>query len=117
VTRNSTSAPRKDAKTVTWFFVVDVGPGPDGKRRQVYPAPCADIHRAAGRAVSSRVGRPVTDEVRRLDADIVRSNDFDPHRQIRDEIGGSTRTASRWIAATRQRGFLPPIDHQAEGET
>jgi len=36
MTRNSTSAPRKDAKTGTWFFVVDVGPGPDGKRRQVY---------------------------------------------------------------------------------
>jgi integrase len=28
------SAPRKDPKTGTWSFVVDLGPGPNGKRRQ-----------------------------------------------------------------------------------
>ena len=35
MSRNSAAAPRKDPKTGTWFFVVDVGPGADGKRRQV----------------------------------------------------------------------------------
>jgi len=35
MSRNSSAAPRKDPKTGTWFFVVDVGSGPDGKRRQV----------------------------------------------------------------------------------
>jgi integrase len=32
--RNATAAPRKDPKTGKWSFVVDLGQGPDGKRRQ-----------------------------------------------------------------------------------
>lgn len=32
--RNSSAAPRKDPTTGTWWFVVDIGPGPDGNRRQ-----------------------------------------------------------------------------------
>ncbi len=32
--RNATAAPRKDPKTETWWFIVDAGIGPDGKRRQ-----------------------------------------------------------------------------------
>lgn len=28
------ASPRKDEKTGTWWFVADLGPGPDGKRRQ-----------------------------------------------------------------------------------
>jgi hypothetical protein len=36
MSRNSTAAPRKDPTTGTWFFVVVVGSGPDGKRRQVF---------------------------------------------------------------------------------
>jgi integrase len=36
MSRNSAAAPRKDPKTGKWFFVVDVGSGPDGKRRQVF---------------------------------------------------------------------------------
>lgn len=35
MSRNSTAAPRKDPKTGTWFFVVDVGADSDGSRRQV----------------------------------------------------------------------------------
>lgn len=35
MSRNPAAVPRKDAKTGTWFFVVDIGSGPDGKRRQV----------------------------------------------------------------------------------
>ena len=35
MSRNSAAAPRKDPKTGTWFFVVDVGAGADGNRRQV----------------------------------------------------------------------------------
>ncbi len=35
MSRNSTAAPRKDPKTGTWFFVVDVGADSDGNRRQV----------------------------------------------------------------------------------
>lgn len=33
--RNATAAPQKDPKTGTWLFVVDLGRGADGKRRQV----------------------------------------------------------------------------------
>jgi integrase len=36
MSRNSAAAPRKDPKTGTWFFVVDVGLKPDGTRRQAY---------------------------------------------------------------------------------
>ena len=36
MTRNSAASPRKDRKTGTWFFVVDVGLKPDGTRRQAY---------------------------------------------------------------------------------
>ncbi|MHB1536713.1 MAG: Arm DNA-binding domain-containing protein, partial [Acidimicrobiales bacterium] len=35
MSRNSAAAPRKDPRTGTWFFVIDVGSGPDGRRRQV----------------------------------------------------------------------------------
>ena len=33
--RNATAAPQKDPKTGTWLYVVDLGRGADGKRRQV----------------------------------------------------------------------------------
>ena len=36
MTRNSAASPRKDRKTGTWYFVVDVGLKPDGTRRQAY---------------------------------------------------------------------------------
>jgi integrase len=36
VSRNSAAAPRKDPKTGTWFFVVDVGMKTAGTRRQAY---------------------------------------------------------------------------------
>lgn len=36
MSRNAAAAPRKDPKTGTWFFVVDVGVKPDGTRRQAY---------------------------------------------------------------------------------
>ena len=36
MTRNSTSAPRKDPKRGTWFFVVDVGIKLEGTRKQIY---------------------------------------------------------------------------------
>ena len=32
--RNATAAPRKDPKPGTWWFIVDLGKGPNGKRRQ-----------------------------------------------------------------------------------
>jgi len=32
--RNSSAAPRKDPKNGTWFFIVDLGRGPDGRRQQ-----------------------------------------------------------------------------------
>ena len=34
MSRNSTAAPRKDLATGTWWFVVDIGEGPNGQRRQ-----------------------------------------------------------------------------------
>ncbi len=34
MTRHQTAAPRKDPKTGSWYFIVDIGTGADGKRRQ-----------------------------------------------------------------------------------
>ncbi len=34
MSRNSAAAPRKDPKNGTWYFMVDIGTGPDGQRRQ-----------------------------------------------------------------------------------
>jgi hypothetical protein len=34
MTRRNSASPRKDAATGKWCFVVDLGPGPDGTRRQ-----------------------------------------------------------------------------------
>lgn len=34
MTRRNSASPRKDEATGTWCFVVDLGPGPDGNRRQ-----------------------------------------------------------------------------------
>lgn len=61
---------------------------------------------AGARAVSSQRGRPVSDEDLALVAAIVLSNDYDPRRQMHDELGLSKRTASRWIALARKRGLL-----------
>lgn len=36
MSRNSAASPRKDTKTGTWFFVVDVGIRADGSRKQAY---------------------------------------------------------------------------------
>lgn len=33
-TRSTSAGPRKDPATGTWWFIVDIGVGPDGKRRQ-----------------------------------------------------------------------------------
>ena len=33
--RAASAAPQKDEVTGTWWFVVDLPPGPDGQRRQV----------------------------------------------------------------------------------
>jgi integrase len=34
MSRNSAAAPRKDPNTGTWYFIVDIGTGTDGRRRQ-----------------------------------------------------------------------------------
>lgn len=68
-----------------------------------------DLEEADARRISRR-GRPVGDETLRRVAAIVRENRFDPRRQIHDEIGASPRTASRWIAEARRRGYITEED-------
>lgn len=63
-----------------------------------------DLTRRA-RAVSVR-GRPVGDETLRRVAEIVRANAFDYCKQINEELHVSLRTASRWVAVAKDRGFL-----------
>jgi hypothetical protein len=60
--------------------------------------------------VASQRGRPVTEEILRRVAEIVKENSYNPRRQIHDEIGASPRTASRWIDEARKRGFLTEED-------
>ena len=59
--RNATAAPRKDPATDTWWFVVDCGVGPDGKRRQAkrrgFPT------KKAAREALDKVRRDVTTRV------------------------------------------------------
>jgi transposase len=39
-------------------------------------------------------------------AEIVRANAFDYCKQINEELHVSLRTASRWVAVAKDRGFL-----------
>ena len=50
--------------------------------------------------------RPISDETLQRVAQIVMENKYDPRKQIHDEIGASVRTASRWIAQARSRGYI-----------
>jgi hypothetical protein len=58
----------------------------------------------------SRRGRPVSDEDLRDVAAIVRTNSYDPRVQVVTDLHVSKRTASRWIAEARSRGFVTEED-------
>jgi len=53
-----------------------------------------------------RRGRPVSDEELRRVAEIVEANDYDPRKEVMRTLHVSGRTASRWIAAAKDRGFV-----------
>lgn len=56
---------------------------------------------------SARRGRPVRDETLREVADIVCTyEDIDYREEVRRRMQVSQRTASRWIAAAREKGYL-----------
>ena len=72
-----------------------------------HPIPSDDELDAYGaKAVSSLRGRPVSDEDLRKVAEIVKDNGFNPRKQLKETLNLSERTASRWIAEARRRGFL-----------
>lgn len=57
-------------------------------------------------AARARSRRPMTDSLLRQVASIVRANPYEPRRSVAEQIPTSERTASRWIAAARERGLL-----------
>jgi hypothetical protein len=65
-----------------------------------------------GAAVSLR-GKPVRDEDLRLVAEIVRSSEYAPRKRVAEQLHLSDRTASRWIATAKDRGYL---DEEGDGE-
>jgi hypothetical protein len=65
-----------------------------------------ESRRVGSLAVRSQRGRPVDETTLRKVAEIVKRNDYDPRREIHDEIGASPRTASRWIAEAKRRGLI-----------
>ena len=54
----------------------------------------------------SRRGRPVSDEDLRRVADVVEANPYDRRMQVAHQLHVSPRTASRWIAEAKRRGFI-----------
>ena len=73
----------------------------------VHLMPKDDERQAMGaRAVASQRGRLVSDEDLRKVAEIVVGNDYDPRKEVVRQLHLSDRTASRWIAEARRKGFL-----------
>jgi hypothetical protein len=97
--------------TVGAFAYMDVGS--EGRDEATFAWP--DVFRAGARATSSLRGRPVPDNALAKVAEIVGRNDFNPRKQIRDELHVSERTASRWIAIARERGLLPAKGQRSPG--
>jgi hypothetical protein len=60
----------------------------------------------ANAAMASRRGRPVRDQELLKVARILESNQYDPRLQVVRELSVSPRTASRWIAEARRRGYV-----------
>ncbi len=59
------------------------------------------------RAVAARRRhQPASDTELKQVAQIVRSNKYDPRKQVARELPVSERTASRWIAEARRRGLI-----------
>ena len=75
----------------------------------------AEFQSASQAALTARRGRPVDDETLRQVAEIVSRNRYDPRREIQKRLGASPRTASRWIKAAQQRGFVQDKSEQKEG--
>lgn len=83
-------------------FFRAVGAAKDG-RAHIF---LSDEERERAANAASRRGRPVSDQILRRVADIVRANPYSPRADIRAEIAVSERTASRWISEAKRRGFL-----------
>jgi hypothetical protein len=75
--------------------------------RQVAWQQGRDPHQAAATALRTHGRRSITDELLREVAAAVREDRLDmPNQAVRARLYCSSRTASRWIAAARARGFL-----------
>jgi hypothetical protein len=74
---------------------------------QPMPRVTSDEARAVGdRVLATRQYRPVDMGLLRQVADIVTVNTYNPRKQVAEELHTSERTASRWIAEARRRGFV-----------
>jgi hypothetical protein len=68
---------------------------------------------AAERAASlANNRRPVTDAQLQQAANIARANPYDPRKQVAEQLCTSERTASRWLAEARKRGFLTDEENE-----
>jgi hypothetical protein len=68
---------------------------------------------AAERAAAlSKNRRPVTDSQLRQAANIAHHNPLDPRKQVAAQLYTSERTASRWLAEARKRGFLTDEENE-----
>jgi integrase len=87
--RNATAAPRKDPKTGTWWFIVDLGKGPNGKRRQA---------RRRGFATKAQALEELT-KVRR---NVTTQTYVAPAKQTFSEY------VEKWIKGLPTAGLAPP---------
>lgn len=57
-------------------------------------------------AALARRRRPMTDALLRRVAQVARINPYDPRHQVAEQLSTSERSATRWIAEAKRRGFL-----------
>jgi integrase len=89
MTRRATSAaPRKDETTGTWWFVVDLGAGTDGKRRQA-------------KRRGFRTKKLAQEELDKLRSEVATSTYVAPARQTFDEY------LDKWLAGLPNSGLRP----------
>lgn len=72
-----------------------------------------DPEQAAAAALRARRRHAMTDELLKDVAQIVRSHPDAPTAAVQDLMHVSYRTAGRWVAEARGRGFLPPVSRKA----
>jgi hypothetical protein len=97
----------KSAINIATLSVSDGWPVPGEPGYSQWEASQATAHATASKW---GVRRSVDDELLEQVAEIVKEHPNDPRPHICSQMYTSGRTASRWIAAARDRGFLPPLE-------